>query len=352
MYGIPYYSFVRLAKEAGANITLRKNAIVDADMIEKYLEEHPETQDRVNSVASVDEILGVVGEETALELPIAEITPFKDHPFKVIDDDKMNELVNSIKLNGVLTPVIVRPAGKGYEMISGHRRMHAAERAGLTSVPAIIREMDDDTATVVMVEANAQREEVLPSEKAFSYKMKYEALKSQGARTDLTSYQVGTKLRADEELAKMVGESKNQVYRYIRLTDLITPLLDLVDAKKMPLATAVEVSYLDAQTQEYLSEFIAENGMVKSYQVAAVRKYLDEYKSIGKAKLMDGFNAKTMPKSITIPEPKLKKYFSSNYTIKDMEKIIYRLLDDWKAKSDALMQKRAQEAQEEGDGAD
>ena len=306
-------------------------------------------------IASVDEILGVVGEETALELPIAEISPFKDHPFKVIDDDKMNELVNSIKLNGVLTPVIVRPAGKGYEMISGHRRMHAAEWAGLTSVPAIIREMDDDTATVVMVEANAQREEVLPSEKTFSYKMKYEALKSQGARTDLTSYQVGTKLRVDEELAKMVGESKNQVYRYIRLTDLITPLLDLVDAKKMPLATAVEVSYLDAQTQEYLSEFIAENGMVKSYQVAAVRKYLDEYKSIGKAKLMDvlmdGFNAKTMPKSITISEPKLKKYFSSNYTIKDMEKIIYRLLDDWKAKSDALMQKREQEAEEGGDGA-
>ncbi len=124
----------------------------------------------------------------------------------------------------------------------------------------------------------------------------------------------------------------------------------------MPLATSVEVSYLDAQTQEYLSEFIAENGMVKSYQVAAVRKYLDEYKSKGKAKLMDvlmdGFDAKTMPKSITIPEPKLKKYFSSNYTIKDMEKIIYRLLDDWKAKSDALMQKRVQEAQEEGDGAD
>ena len=207
-----------------------------------------------------------------------------------------------------------------------------------------------------MVEANAQREEVLPSEKAFSYAMKYEALKRQGSRTDLTSYQVGTKLRADEELAQMVGESKNQVYRFIRLTDLITPLLDLVDAKKMPLATAVEVSYLDKQTQGYLAEFIGENGMVKSYQIAAVRKYLDEYKSIGKAKLadvlMDGFNAKTMPKSITIPEPKLKKYFSSNYTIKDMEKIIYRLLDDWKAKSDALMQKRAEEAQEEGGHAD
>lgn len=303
-------------------------------------------------IASVDEILGVVGEETALELPIAEITPFKDHPFKVIDDDKMNELVNSIKLNGVLTPVIVRPTGKGYEMISGHRRMHAAERAGLTSVPAIIREMDDDTATVVMVEANAQREEVLPSEKAFSYAMKYEALKRGAGRPEKNSSQVGTNFRADEELAQMMGESRNQVHRFMRLTELITPILDLVDAKKMPLATAVEVSYLDKQTQEYLSEFIRDNGMVKSYQVAAVRKYLDEYSSIGKAKLMDvlmdGFNAKTMPKSITIPEPKLKKYFSSNYTIKDMEKIIYRLLDDWKAKSDALMQKRAEEAQEGG----
>ena len=308
-------------------------------------------------IASVDEILGVVGEETALELPIAEITPFKDHPFKVIDDDKMNELVNSIKLNGVLTPVIVRPAGKGYEMISGHRRMHAAERAGLTSVPAIIREMDDDTATVVMVEANVQREEVLPSEKAFSYKMKYEAVKRRVGRPEGKLSQVGTINRTDDEVAQMVGESRNQLYRFMRLTDLIKPLLDLVDAKKMPLATAVEVSYLDQQVQENLAEFIRENGMVKSYQIAAVRKYLDEYKSIGKTKLaevlMDGFNAKTMPKSITIPEPepKLKKYFSSNYTIKDMEKIIYRLLDDWKAKSDALMQKRAQEAQEEGDGA-
>ncbi len=245
-------------------------------------------------IASVDEILGVVGEEMALELPIKDITPFKDHPFKVIDDDKMNELVNSIRLNGVLTPVIVRPAGKGYEMISGHRRMHAAERAGLTSVPAIIREMDDDTATVVMVEANAQREEVLPSEKAFSYSMKYEALKHSAGRPENNSPQVGTNYRADEELARMVGESKNQVYRFMRLTDLITPLLDLVDAKKMALATAVEVSYLDKQTQEYLAEFIGENGMVKSYQIAAVRKYLDEYKSIGKTKLadvlMDGFN--------------------------------------------------------------
>ena len=217
-------------------------------------------------------------------------------------------------------------------MISGHRRMHAAERAGLTSVPAIIREMDDDTATVVMVEANAQREEVLPSEKAFSYKMKYEAVKRRVGIPEGKLSQVGTINRTDNEVAQMVGESRNQLYRFMRLTDLIKPLLDLVDAKKMPLATAVEVSYLDQQVQENLAEFIRENGMVKSYQIAAVRKYLDEYKSIGKTKLaevlMDGFNAKTMPKSITIPEPKLKKFFSSNYTIKDMEKIIYRFLDD------------------------
>ncbi|MCR4611458.1 MAG: ParB/RepB/Spo0J family partition protein [Lachnospiraceae bacterium] len=302
---------------------------------------------------NVEEILGVVGEERALEIDISQIKPFKDHPFKVVDDAKMDDLVNSIKLNGVLTPVIVRPSGRGYEMISGHRRMHAATRAGLTTIPAISREMDDDTATIVMVEANDQREEVLPSEKAFAYKMKYDALKSQGARSDLTSYQVGTKLRADEEVARMVGESKNQVYRYMRLTDLIQPLLDLVDTKKMPLATAVEVSYLDKDTQEYLALFIRDNGMVKSYQIAALRKYLAECKIISKSKmeevLQEGFNAKTMPKSITIPEKKLKYYFSSNYSLKDMEKIIYRLLDDWKAKSDAFMKKHAQE---EGGNAD
>ncbi len=302
-------------------------------------------------IATVDEILGVVGEETSLEIGIEEITPFKNHPFKVVDDPAMEELTTSIRLNGVLTPVLVRPMGDGYEMISGHRRMHAAIKAGLTTIPAIIREMDDDTATVVMVEANAQREEVLPSEKAFAYKMKYEAMKSQGARSDLTSYQVGTKLRADEELAQLVGESKNQVYRFIRLTDLIPALLDLVDTKKMPLATAVEVSYLNKQAQEYLAEYIRENGMVKSYQIAALRRYLTECKTIGKQKLSDvlseGFNGRAMPKSITIPEQKLKKYFSSNYSARDMEKIIYRLLDEWKAKSDAIMKKHSQEAAQE-----
>jgi len=211
------------------------------------------------------------------------------------------------------------------------------------------------------VEANAQREEVLPSEKAFAYSMKLEAIKHQGKMTR-TSSQVGRKLEAAEVVGEEVGESRNQVHRFIRLTELIPALLDLVDAKKMPLATAVEVSYINKQTQEYLAEYIRENGMVKSYQIAALRRYLTECKSIGRQKLSEvlaeGFNGRAMPKSITIPEQKLKKYFSSNYSARDMEKIIYRLLDEWKAKSDAIMKKHSQEvvqeeaAQEEGGSED
>ena len=291
-------------------------------------------------MVSVDELLGVSGEETSLELDISRIQPFQNHPFKVVDDDKMEDLVNSIRLNGVLTPVLVRPTDEGgYEMISGHRRMHAAERAGLTKIPAIIRELTDDAATIVMVEANSQREEVLPSEKAFAYKMRYEALKRQGSRTDLTSYQVGTKLRADEELAQMVGESKNQVYRFIRLTELIPELLDMVDIKKMPLMTAVEVSYIEQKVQKYLYEYIKENGMVKSYQVTALRKYLEDFETVGQAKMISILNenlpGKTQPKAVTFSEKKLRQYFSSNYTVSDMEKIMVRLLEKWKAEQEA-----------------
>ena len=291
-------------------------------------------------MVSVDELLGVSGEETSLELDISRIQPFQNHPFKVVDDDKMEDLVNSIRLNGVLTPVLVRPTDEGgYEMISGHRRMHAAERAGLTKIPAIIRELTDDAATIVMVEANSQREEVLPSEKAFAYKMRYEALKRQGSRTDLTSYQVGTKLRADEELAQMVGESKNQVYRFIRLTELIPELLDMVDIKKMPLMTAVEVSYIEQKVQKYLYEYIKENGMVKSYQVTALRKYLEEFETVGQANMISILNenlpGKTQPKAVTFSEKRLRQYFSSNYTVSDMQKIMVKLLEKWKAEQEA-----------------
>ncbi len=290
-------------------------------------------------MVSVDELLGCAGEESSLEIDINRIQPFQNHPFKVVDDAKMDDLVNSIRQNGVLTPVLVRPTDDGgYEMISGHRRMHAAERAGLASIPAIIRELTDDDATIVMVEANSQREEILPSEKAFAYKMRYEAMKRQGSRSDLTSYQVGTKLRADEELAKELGESKNQVYRFIRLTELIPELLEMVDTKKMPLVTAVDISYIDQKVQQYLYEYIKENGMVKSYQVTALRKYLEDYESISQSKMITVLNemitGKTQSKSVHFTEKKLRKYFSSNYTVNDMEKIMIRLLEKWKSEQE------------------
>lgn len=232
-------------------------------------------------MVSVDELLGCAGEESSLEIDINQIQPFQNHPFKVVDDAKMDDLVNSIRLNGVLTPVLVRPRDDGgYEMISGHRRMHAAERAGLTTIPAIIRELTDDDATIVMVEANSQREEILPSEKAFAYKMRMEAVKRQAGRPGKDNYSqlgnnFGTKT-SSEESAKEVGESKNQIFRFIRLTELIPELLEMVDVKKMPLVTAVDISYIDPKVQQYLYEYIKENGMVKSYQVTALRKYLEE----------------------------------------------------------------------------
>ena len=290
-------------------------------------------------MVSVDELLGCAGEESSLEIDINRIQPFQNHPFKVVDDAKMDDLVNSIRQNGVLTPVLVRPTDDGgYEMISGHRRMHAAERAGLATIPAIIRELTDDDATIVMVEANSLREEILPSEKAFAYKMRYEAMKRQGSRSDLTSYQVGTKLRADEELAKELGERKNQVYRFIRLTELIPELLEMVDTKKMPLVTAVDISYIDQKVQQYLYEYIKENGMVKSYQVTALRKYLEDYESISQSKMITVLNemitGKTQSKSVHFTEKKLRKYFSSNYTVNDMEKIMIRLLEKWKSEQE------------------
>ena len=187
-------------------------------------------------LASIDELLGVVNEESAMEIEISKIHPFKNHPFKVLDDEKMQDLVESVKINGVLTPVLLRmDENEEYEMVSGHRRMHAAQLAGLTTIPAIVRELSDDDAIVAMVDANIQREELLPSEKAFAYKMKLEAMKRQGVRTDLTCVQNEHKLgkKSRELLGEQVGISSVQVTRYIRLTELIPELLDLVDNKKL-----------------------------------------------------------------------------------------------------------------------
>lgn len=286
---------------------------------------------------SVDELLGVSNEESSLDIPMEQISPFRDHPFKVVDDAKMQELVESIRENGVLTPAIVRPAeAGGYEMISGHRRMHAAKLAGLTAIPAIIREMDDDTATIVMVEANAQREEVLPSEKAFAYRMKLEAIKHQGKATR-TSSQVGRKLEAAAVVAEEAGESRNQIHRFVRLTELIPEFLEMVDAGKIALMTAVDISYLEHPIQKILYKFMQENGVMKSYQVRAVRQYVDENGSITELKIKKLFEDSLIGRynrNVVLTDKKLKEYFSSNYSPADMEKVICRLLEQWKAEKD------------------
>ena len=210
-------------------------------------------------LASIDELLGVVNEESAMEIEISKIHPFKNHPFKVLDDEKMQDLVESVRINGVLTPVLLRmDDNEEYEMVSGHRRMHAAQLAGLTTIPAIVRELSDDDAIVAMVDANIQREELLPSEKAFAYKMKLEAMKRQGVRTDLTLSQNETKLRSDEVLSKQVGESRAQVQRFVRLTELIPELLDLVDNKKLQFTVAVNISYIDKEVQGWIYEYISD----------------------------------------------------------------------------------------------
>ena len=209
-------------------------------------------------LASIDELLGVVNEESAMEIEISKIHPFKNHPFKVLDDEKMQDLVESVKINGVLTPVLLRmDENEEYEMVSGHRRMHAAQLVGLTTIPAIVRELSDDDAIVAMVDANIQREELLPSEKAFAYKMKLDAMKRQAGRPSKNNpCQCGTHLRTDQEIGKQVGESARSVQRYIRLTELIPELLDLVDNKKLQFTVAVDISYIDKEVQEWIYEYI------------------------------------------------------------------------------------------------
>lgn len=283
---------------------------------------------------SIDELLGVSGEESATDIEISRIHSFANHPFKVLDDDKMDDLVKSIKQNGVLTPVLVRPdKNNSYEMISGHRRMYAAIKAGLETIPAIVRDMEDDEAIVIMVDANIQREELLPSEKAFAYKMKMDAMKRQGIRTDLTSCQNGTKFRADAAMAEQIGESARSIQRYIRLTELILDLLDYVDKKRLQFTVAVDISYIDKEIQTWLFEYIKENGTVKAVQVAALRTAL-EVGPMTQAKmisiLVNSQPGRKQEQKITLSEKKLRNYFSDKYTAEDMESVILELLDQWK----------------------
>lgn len=284
-------------------------------------------------LASIDELLGVVNEESAMEIEINKIHAFKNHPFKVLDDEKMQDLIESVKLSGVLTPVLLRVDNNDeYEMISGHRRLHAAKMAGLTTIPAIVRELSDDDAVIAMVDANIQREELLPSEKAFAYRMKLEAMKRQGSRTDLTLSQNETKSRSDEVLSKQVGESRAQVQRYIRLTELIPELLDLVDSKKLKFTVAVDISYIDKEIQKWIYEYIKDTGFIKPQQITALRNQLNEG-AVNQVGMLTIFNkcmmVKTPSRSITFSEKKLTKYFPESYSADDMERVIESLLEKW-----------------------
>ena len=284
---------------------------------------------------SVEELLGVTNEESALDIEIVKIRPFKDHPFKVVDDEKMQDLVESIRINGILSPVLIRPVGfDRYEMVSGHRRMHAAKLLGLERLPAIIRDMTNDEAVVRMVDSNIQREELLPSEKAFAYKMKFEAMKRQvGRPSKENSTQIGWNFETAELVGQEIGESKNQVRRYIRLTELIPELLDYVDQKRIQFTVAVEISYIDKEIQRWLYAYIKENGMVRLNQIGILRTEL-QAGAIKKKKmimLLNNSQPGKMPSSkLTFSEKKLREYFPAEYTTTQMRNVIEKLLQEWK----------------------
>lgn len=281
---------------------------------------------------SVDELLGVPEIAGTQEIEIGRIRSFPNHPFKVVDDDKMETLVDSIKENGILNPVLVRPDQTGdYEMISGHRRLHAAGIVGMKKIPAIVKEMTDDEATIVMVDANVQREEILPSERAWSLKMKMDAVKRQGQRSDLTSDHNGPKLAA-VEVGESAGISSTQVKRYIRLTELIPELLDCVDNKKIGLVMAVDISYFDKQVQQWVCEYFKENGFLKPVQIAALKEQPNlinttQYNVIS---ILNGaLPQKTVSAKVSFSEKKLDKYFPPHYSAKQREEVIIQLLEQW-----------------------
>ena len=286
----------------------------------------------VDDIFQTEENRADAQRERVQEIPLDQLKPFKNHPFKVRDDQRMLDTVDSIREYGVLVPAIARPDPEGgYELISGHRRKRGCEMAGLQTMPVIIRDLDDDAAVLVMVDSNIQREELLPSERAFAYKMKLEALKHQGARSDLTSSQLGTKLRADELLAQQAGESRNQVQRFIRLTELISELLDMVDERKLAFNPAVEVSYLKRDEQRMLLEAMdAEQTTPSLSQAQRLKKFSQEGRLTEEAMsaIMSEEKKSDMDK-VTLRSDTLRRYFPKSYTPKQMEQTIIKLLDVW-----------------------
>lgn len=273
--------------------------------------------------------------ERVQNISISELVPFKDHPFKVVDDEAMLRTTESIAQYGVLTPLIARPLeGGGYEIISGHRRAHAAEMAGLTEVPVLVRQMDDDAATVLMVDSNLQRENILPSERAYAYKMKLEALKHQGERSDLTSGQLGPKLRSDDQLAQEAGESRKQVQRYIRLTNLIPELLEMVDQKQISFNPAVELSYLAPEEQEIFMQAMDEVQASPSLSQAQRLKKLaqeGDFTMDAAREIMNEVKKGDLER-VTFRNEQLRKYFPRSYTTQQMQDTIIKLLDQWQKK--------------------
>ena len=274
--------------------------------------------------------------EQVQQIPIDALHPFTNHPFKVLDDEAMTRTVESIAQYGVLAPLIARPRpdGDGYEIISGHRRQYAAKLAGLETLPVIVRNMDDNAAVLLMVDSNLQREHILPSERAFAYKMKLEALKNQGARSDLTSDQVGQKLWSVEQVASDAGESKTQIQRFIRLTNLVPELLDMVDEKKIAFNPAVELSYLDESQQRDFLEAMEDTQNAPSLSQAQQLKKMAQQGEFSYEKAFDvmGQEKKSEKDTVTIKNETLRKYFPRSYTPKQMEEKIIQLLDAWQKK--------------------
>lgn len=301
----------------------------------------------VDDIFQTEENRADAQRERVQEIPLDQLKPFKNHPFKVRDDQRMLDTVDSIREYGVLVPAIARPDPEGgYELISGHRRKRGCEMAGLQTMPVIIRNLDDDAAVLVMVDSNIQREELLPSERAFAYKMKLEALKHQGARSDLTSRQVVGKLEAADEVGKATDESGRQVQRFIRLTNLVPELLDMVDEKKISFNPAVELSYLDAkQQQDFLEAMDASQNAPSLSQAIRIKK-LAQKSEFSYDAVYDIMNEekKSELDTVTIKNETLRKYFPRSYTPRQMESIIIKLLDQWQLKKQQAKEKKQEEA--------
>ena len=278
--------------------------------------------------------------EKIREIPLDQLVPFKDHPFKVIDDESMMDTVQSIREHGILLPLIARPMPDGkYEIVSGHRRSHAGKLAGLETVPVIVRELDDDAAVILMVDSNLQRENILPSERAFAFKMKLEATKHQGQRLDLTCSQVGNKLqgkKSSEVLAEQIGQSKNQIFRFIRLTELLPELLDLVDERKLAFNSAVEVSYLNPEEQGWLAETIDSEQSTPSLSQAQRLKRFSQDGKLTEDMVLAIMSEQKKPETerVVLQSRQISQYFSPSATPKEMETSILSMLDtakEWRS---------------------